>query len=126
MHPTTAPATPSGRALLLLIVAFGICIVGAGHGIAPIALILVYGWPAWAAPMTVGWTGVIALLLGWLRRHHGNLPIAHAGAVLTAVSWSLFMVRCEAFAAAFVFSLPYLVAVVWWSARALRPAAESA
>jgi len=44
--------------------AFGCVLIGAGHGVGPIGLVMLAGSPeAWGFPTTVGWVGIALLAI---------------------------------------------------------------
>ena len=83
-------AVPSWRHVIGLIATFSICMIAAGHGVGPIGLLLVLGWPAWAAPGVAGWLGIVALVIGRARGGDSGVRLLCAGVVLVALSWGTF------------------------------------
>jgi hypothetical protein len=104
-----------------LVATFGICLIAAGHGVAPIAFIMVFGWEAWLAPVAAGWLGIAVLLLGLMRARRSGHGVLYMGAALMLVSWTLFVTRSEFIAATLVYSAPFLGTLGFWLVHTARP-----
>ena len=111
---------PSWNYVIGLIASFSICMIAAGHGAGPIGLLLVRGWPAWAAPGVTGWLGIVALVFGRGRGGDSGVRILCAGVVLVGVSWILFAMQSTSPGGTVAFSLPYFVATALLVRRAAR------
>lgn len=67
---------------VLLVASFAIVLVGAGHGVGPVGLLLVSGsFSAWSFPITLAWGGVL-LTLAALLCSRTSLHVAFAAAGL--------------------------------------------
>jgi len=106
---------------------FACVLIGAGHGVGPIGLLMVVGSPeAWGLPMAAGWTGLAALALAALvaaRSMYTALTLAGLGMVF--LSWCLFVAQsASVFASVVYFSIPFLGALAGrlvYLAAQLRP-----
>ena len=111
---------------LALIVSYMLCIIVAGHGIAPLGLLLFLGGlDSWfIAGKIIGWIGIACLLLATYRlkpKSMGQLTLQLVSAVLLYASWLDIARRTDnesgSFLTTLVFSIPFqvviLVVVVW-------------
>jgi len=117
-----------------VVLTFGVVLIGAGHGVAPIGLILFLGEAEeWVLPMTVGWSAIGLLALPALVPRLGlHVACVQLGLVTLAVAWMLFLSVSEARAFSLAFSLPFLgasIARVWFltveTRRAVGPLAAT-
>ena len=113
-------------AALALIVSYMLCIIVAGHGAAPLGLLLILGGlDSWfVAGKTIGWIGIGCMLLAAFQPKPGSVrqpALQLAAAVLLYVSW-LDIARhtnneSGSFFTTFLFSIPFqitfLVVVAW-------------
>ena len=111
---------------LALIVSYMLCIIVAGHGIAPLGLLLFLGdFSSWfIAGKIIGWIGIVCLLLATFRlppKSIRQLALQLVSAVLLYASW-LDVARhtdneSGSFFTTFLFSIPFqivfLVVVIW-------------
>jgi hypothetical protein len=93
-----------------VLVAFGVVLIGAGHGVAPIGLLLFLGHAeVWYPPMALGWLGIailgIAALAPW-RFVHASLSVL--GLLALAASWILFISQSEVIPITLALSLPFI------------------
>jgi hypothetical protein len=121
------PRTGSAWAWSLgLIVSFSMALIGAGHGVAPLGLLLVWGIGHWFEPVVLGWLAIIVLLTGALVSRWSSLPVLPIGAALLFADWCYFMSLTEGLPLVLVLSAPFLACtgayVVWsWRTMILRP-----
>jgi hypothetical protein len=89
---------------LLVIATFANVWLAAGHGVAPVGLLLFLGEEDWHRPMAVGWSGIVALavLPLVLNRWWYNTLVVTAGLSLRTVSLVLFIHKSDVP----VFSIP--------------------
>lgn len=114
-----------------VVLAFGMVLIGAGHGVAPIGLILFLGdAEEWVLPMTVGWTAIGLLALAVLVPRLGlHVACVQLGLLTLAAAWMLFLSLSEILPISFLFSIPFLAAMVarlWFLTAEIRRAAETA
>jgi hypothetical protein len=93
---------------ILLVISFLAILIGAGHGIGPVAYLLVVGSPeAWLWPQVFGWLGIAleisAALVVSSKRWKS---FAASGLVSLFVSVFLFVITSE--------SLSYISLLVWF------------
>lgn len=97
-------------AAVILVATFAIVLVAAGHGVAPIGMLLVIGnFSEWGFPMTLGWVGVLltfSALFSSQSPYHVRL--AGCGLVGLAASWLLLLIASEGRIFTFVTSIPFL------------------
>ena len=117
---------------LALIVSYMLCIIVAGHGIAPLGLLMILGGlDSWfIAGKIIGWIGIACLLLAtfWLPpKSMRQLILQLVSAILLYASWFDIARRTDnesgSFFTTFIFSLPFQVvflAVVVWLAFGIR------
>src|SRR5262245_57847436 len=76
-----------------VLLAFACVLIGAGHGVGPIGLLMIGGSiEAWGWPMAVGWVAVTLLALGALVSHREfYFPMIAMGLIALVVSWGLFI-----------------------------------
>ena len=106
--------TPSWWHTAWLVATFAGVVLFAGHGLAPIGLLLVAGWSdTWILAVITGWLSIIVLVFGraLFVDRRGYL---FAGAVLSAGSWALFMLESQNPFASLAFSVPYIAALILW------------
>ncbi len=112
---------PSWTHTGVLVLAFSMCVIAAGHGAGPIGLLLALGWnDEWLFQVIAGWVGVATLVFGRALSEHRTW-IMHAGAVLSVISWVLFVWKSELKTFSLVSSLPYLATMALWIRRTRRP-----
>ena len=91
---------------------FASVLIGAGHGVGPIGLLLFGDVEAWGVPMAAGWAGLAALVAAALappRVLYGLLVSGGLG--LLFLSWGLFVAEsASVFASVVYFSIPFLAA----------------
>lgn len=90
---------------------FAIVFVVAGHGVAPLGLILVTGkFSVWGFHLTLGWVAVlltcVAMFCSGARRH---FIFAACGLACVAVSWALFVTITESNGITLVTSIPLAI-----------------
>jgi hypothetical protein len=80
------------------LLAFGCVLIGAGHGVGPITLLMFVDSPeVWSLPVAVGWAGVALLLIAVLvPRRALYVPMALGGLAALLASWRLFLYYGEA------------------------------
>ena len=111
---------------LALIVSYMLCIIVAGHGIAPLGLLMFLGGlDSWfIAGKIIGWIGIACLLLATFRLPKKTIRqfvLQLVSAILLYASWFDIARRTDnesgSFFTTFIFSIPFqitfLVAVVW-------------
>ena len=105
--------------MIALVLSYVGVIVVAGHGLGPVALILVAGRaPEYIPIMVLGWAGILALLAAIVRSRDGSarrLLVLAAG--LLGLSWLgvVWVSQLRAFTLAT--SVPFLVLAGWVLAR---------
>jgi len=97
-----------------VVLAFGIVLIGAGHGVAPIGLILFLGdAEEWVLPMIVGWVAIGLLVLPVLAPRLGlHVALVQLGLLALAAAWMLFLSVSEAWGFSLAFSIPFLGAMI--------------
>jgi hypothetical protein len=111
---------------LALIFSYMLCIIVAGHGIAPLGLLMFLGGlDSWfIAGKSIGWIGLACLLIATFRLQQKSmhqLVLQLVSAILLYASWFDIARRTDnesgSFFTTFIFSIPFqitfLVAVVW-------------
>ena len=111
---------------LALIVSYMLCIIVAGHGAAPLGLLLVLGGlDSWfIAGKIIGWIGIACLLLATFQlkpRSVRQLALQLVSAILLYASWLDIARRTNnesgSFFTTFLFSIPFQIAflavVIW-------------
>ena len=101
--------------ILSFIGTFLISQVAAGHGVGPVAMLLVLGWQYWTAAVLTGWTGISLLVASKLVGT--SVAVADFGALLILASWALFLWQAEVRRINLVTSIPFFAAVLFWTAR---------
>ncbi len=107
---------------LVTVALFCSTLLMAGHGIGPVALLLVLGWESWFWPVLVGWFGIANLMASGYRI--GGPPtlrplLGLIGAASLLVSFLLFIRLSEIWGNS-VWGLPFLVALVVNIVRLVR------
>ena len=113
--------SPSPILLFSLVAAFAISLVAAGHGVAPIGLILFLGWgrdSPWLAANLLSSSGLVLLLASSLTRRVAIKSLARLGGGLLGSAWLLFLWQAEARVVNLVTSLPFLALLAVWFTRA--------
>lgn len=111
---------------IALLASYSICLIVAGHGAVPLAMLLfVGGLDSWfIAGKVMGWLGVLCLLLATLglrQRSVAQFIVQVLSAVLLYASWFDIARRTDnesgSFATTAIFSIPFqvafLVSMVW-------------
>ena len=118
----------AATAALIVVLAYGLTIVAAGHGIVPVGLLLVWG-PAQGgllmAGAVLGWLGFAAFAAGFLLRadRRGRYAVL-AGLALMAASLFPFMAFSDAPPVTLITGFPFVLAAVWLL-RVLHPPVPS-
>lgn len=113
-------ARGAGKWIVILVVTFLASIVAAGHGVAPIGLLLVLGFGHWLPPITLAYAAIAVVVAGgWLGGRY-SAGLLRLGSVLLMVSWGFFQTRSDAFLPSLPLSLPFLGASVAFFAGQLR------
>ena len=108
-----------------------IALVPAGHGVAPVAMFLVYGWERYAVGTALAWLAIA--LVGaspWIR--HALAPaLSLSGAIAALAAWILLEARADDPLLGVLASLPFLIglavhAVHLWRIRAAGAPSGSA
>ena len=100
-----------------LIAAFALVMIVAGHGVAAVGYLLVWGWGAWTAPDLLAWITVALLASGSLvapGRPVGQ-DLLRLGGLASVASWVRFIRRSELLLLTLVSSLPYLACLAAWA-----------
>ena len=117
---------------LALILSYMLCIVVAGHGIAPLGLLLFLGdFDSWfIAGKIIGWIGIACLLLATFRlpsKSMRQLILQLVSAILLYASWLDIARRTDnesgSFLTTFLFSIPFQIVflgVVIWLVLEIR------
>ncbi len=101
------------RACGLAITYFAV-VIAAGHGIAPIALVLVAGRaPKWVLPMAVGWLGLAGLVCSVALPARHQRTTAIAAVALLSGSWLAFFALSQDKLGTTATSVPFLAAIAW-------------
>lgn len=112
------------RAVLACVigVAYLVVVIFAGHGEAPIALVLVAGRdPEYLLPVATGWLGLSALFLSVVLHNRYWRVAGMTAAILLYVSWSLFLWISERRQATTATSLPLFATTVWYTWSLMMP-----
>src|SRR5436190_21798905 len=72
-------------------------VVAAGHGVAPVLLLLVMGWEYWLPHALLGWTGIIVCVVGAYKGGWLGIQLLRTGSVVLVAAWCLIQSRSEAF-----------------------------
>jgi len=97
-----------------VVLLFGCVLIGAGHGVGPIGLLMIFGMAeAWAVPMVVGWLSIAALALAALvPQRELYVTVVLLGLTLLVISWWLFISQSSSMVASIVpWSVPFLAAL---------------
>lgn len=105
-------------AVLVLVLAHGLIVIVAGHGIGPVALLMVLGSPsAWLSSQLLGWMGAAVLLPALLVRSAPALVSLRCwGAGLLLLS-AAFISHSEAAILSALTALPLLGLWLYWLTR---------
>jgi hypothetical protein len=119
-RPNSQPPVSTGW-IVAVIVTFMLSIVAAGHGVAPVGLLLLVGWQAWLPQVLLGWLAVIVLGSSTLVRTTSRVGLAKFGSVLVFLAWAFFQTQSEAFVLTLLYSFPLFgclggLALRLWSA----------
>jgi hypothetical protein len=105
-----------------LIATFALVVIVAGHGVAPLGYLMVWGWGAWTAPDLLAWVAMALLANGGLVAP--GRPVGHGllwlGGLASIASWILFIRRSELLPLTLASSLPYLACLAAWAWQ-IRP-----
>jgi hypothetical protein len=102
----------------LLVASFVITVVAAGHGVAPIGLILVFGWNIqWLIPVLLAWLGMGTVVFGRVRTDTVGRRLERLGGLVCLGSWAWFVARSEAPAFTLLSSIPFLATSILWVVR---------
>ena len=89
-------------------------VIFAGHGLGPIALLLVAGRaPEYILPVAAGWLGIAALIFSVVAPARFWRPARMIAAILILGSWFAFLGVSERKLATTVTSIPLFAAIVW-------------
>jgi hypothetical protein len=101
-----------------LVLAFGIVVIAAGHGAAPIGYLMFQGSiRAWCWPVVAGWAAIALLLPSeFVTRNGVHLVLTLTGLGLTVLSWWFFIRESEALTISVLSSIPFfaLLLVRFW------------
>lgn len=96
----------------ILLAVFGFTPLGAGHGVAPIGLLLVLGWEEFLVPIVLGWLGVATLTVSpWVATGPGRV-LGLVGAFLLSLCVWLVQQRADDALLAMLVSIPFGVCVL--------------
>jgi hypothetical protein len=114
-----------------VLIAYGMVIIFAGHGMGPVALLLIFGYPgAWLSGQILGWLGVLASLAAlWAKSDSSYQSMRFCGALLLVLSIAVFLSRSEAIAISALTAIPLLVLwlfLLWRFVDAIRTSASAA
>ena len=98
----------SWKSTLVLVLAFCLALVAAGHGVASIALFLVYGWERYLVPTVLAWFAILALGSSPWLGSAGAPALAFLGALFALAAWALFQGVSDEPLAGALGSLPFL------------------
>jgi hypothetical protein len=85
--------------------------VAAGHGVIPVALLLILGWEFWFIPVLLGWIGIVFLLGGKL---FDRLKFCRQFGVATILaSWVIFLWNSDILMN-LISSIPFFICLVYW------------
>lgn len=117
----------SPRWTLAVVATFAIALVAAGHGVAPIGLLLIFGLEKFLVPVVLGWLGIAALVLSAVLHSERAPVLALLGSLLALAAWALFQGASDEPLAGMLGSLPFLVCLGIYSAHLwrLRPPARA-
>ena len=98
-----------------IVIAFGIVIIFAGHGSAPVALLMVLGAPrAWLSSQLPGWLGLLVSLAAvFARTESAYRSIRFWGALLLIASVSVFIAHGEVMFISVITATPLLGVAVY-------------
>jgi hypothetical protein len=129
--PAAARRSTSGRRLITtahtvgVLGSYALAAIAAGHGAAPIGVILVLGWnDEWLMQVIVGWLSIVGLGLGAALWSSSPAPLLCA-AGLSTVSWLLFAAKSELLLGTVLYSLPYFGFMGSWVGNVLAGRARS-
>lgn len=97
-----------------LVLGFSVVVIAAGHGGAPIGMLMVLGsLNAWGSPMALGWIAIVLFAVSFLvRSRAAHLATGATGAGLLTASWLYFASETKALDLMLVTSIPFGVMMV--------------
>ena len=102
-----------------LVLAHGLIVIIAGHGIGPVALLMVFGSAsAWQSGQLLGWLGAVVLLPALLvRSERAQVSLRVWGAGLLLLSAAAFIAHSESRVVSSLTALPLLGLWLYWLKR---------
>jgi hypothetical protein len=102
-----------------------IVVITAGHGAAPIGLLMYLADPSdlggWGLPIICGWAGIAALASSCLsRRPKLHVPVRLISVAMLSVSWLLFSQHSDVLSVTLVTSIPLSVVLCFDLLRLFR------
>ena len=97
---------PKLRWTVALLAAWACVILAAGHGVAPLGAVLVFGFREWRSPAIVGWTGLLLVLGAHWR---GGRVMYASGLALLALAWGIALGQVDVPAVTLLTSPLFLV-----------------
>lgn len=98
----------SRKMTLALVGAFAIALVAAGHGVAPVAFFLVWGWERFPGPTVLAWLAILLLGSSALLRSPPAPVLGFSGGIVALVAWALLQALSDEPLAGTLGSLPFL------------------
>jgi hypothetical protein len=96
-----------------VVAAFGSIWLFGGHGAAPVALLMFLGQGDWYIPMTLGWSGVVALLaLPLVLNRWCYFSVAVIGLGMLSASLVIFISSSDGPAFSILFAGPFVGAAI--------------
>lgn len=106
--------TKASRLLALLVIGtFLTSLVAAGHGVLPVGVLLVFFWGYWSIINVLAWLGMLFLILGCVLPGRAAWRMMLFGAILLTGAWLSFLSLSEPMFSSIVFSLHFLVSVIF-------------
>lgn len=93
---------------LIVIGTFTTSLVVAGHGVAPIGLIMIIGWEYWLTVSVMAWAAIAILVVGCLTSGRRAWGFMLAGAILVSLAWLAFLLQSDAILTTIIFSAHFL------------------
>ena len=109
---------PALSLALALVLTYGFIFIGAGHGVAPLGLILVWGLKGWFAPAVLAYCGISLCFAGAaLSQHYLHALTRIFGASLLCSSAIWFFSQSELIPISVATGIPFFICLLSWFAE---------
>ena len=95
---------------ILIVVTFVTSLIAAGHGIAPVGLVLVFGESIWLPLVIPAWSAIVILTGGLFVRGRPYRLSLLAGTIIAVLAWVVALVMSDSIFSTTLFSLHFLAA----------------